>query len=126
MTTQMRDADMPLLDRIDAAIKRVTSGQGQMRVPVEATDPDMVLFACKLEIERLRAGNAGMTETIEWTPVAEKQPAFGKTVLVCINEDPDATDVGWFDGEHWIGFEDGTFAPGEVTHWAEKPKGPGA
>jgi hypothetical protein len=31
MTTQMRDADMPLLDRIDAAIKRVTSGQGQMR-----------------------------------------------------------------------------------------------
>ncbi len=31
MTTQMRDADMPLLDRIDAAIKRVTSGHGQMR-----------------------------------------------------------------------------------------------
>lgn len=58
MTTQMRDADMPLLDRIDAAIKRVTSGHGQMRVPVEATDPDMVLLACKLEIERLRADAA--------------------------------------------------------------------
>ena len=52
---KMRDADMPLLDRIDAAIKRVTSGQGQMRVPVEATDPDMVLLDCKREIEQLRA-----------------------------------------------------------------------
>lgn len=48
---RMRDADMPLLDRIDAAIKRVTSGQGQMRMPVEATDPDVVLGDAKTEIE---------------------------------------------------------------------------
>lgn len=68
MTTQMRDADMPLLDRIDAAIKRVTSGQGQMRVPVEATDPDMVLFDCKREIEQLRAA-------IEAAEGAQPEPA---------------------------------------------------
>ena len=52
--SKMRNGDMPLLDRIDVALRRVTSGQGQMRVPVEATDPDIVLADCKREIERLR------------------------------------------------------------------------
>jgi hypothetical protein len=52
--SKMRDGDMPLLDRIDVALRRVTSGEGQMRVPVEATDPDVVLHDCKREIERLR------------------------------------------------------------------------
>ena len=51
--TTMRDADMPLLDRIEAAIRRVTSGSAQMRVPVEATDSDIVLADCRKEIERL-------------------------------------------------------------------------
>lgn len=79
MTTQMRDADMPLLDRIDAAIKRVTSGQGHLRVPVEATDPDMVLLDCKREIEQLRAA----IEAVESAPpVGElyQHPETGKTV----------------------------------------------
>jgi hypothetical protein len=53
--SKMRNGDMPLLDRIDVALRRVTNGEGQMRVPVEATDPDVVLFDCKREIERLRA-----------------------------------------------------------------------
>lgn len=52
--SKMRDGDMPLLDRIDVALRRVTNGEGQMRVPVEATDPDVVLFDCRREIERLR------------------------------------------------------------------------
>ena len=34
-------ADM--LERIDAAIKRITSGHGLMRVPPDKTDPDLVL-----------------------------------------------------------------------------------
>ena len=53
--SKIRDGDMPLLDRVDAALRRVTNGEGQMRVPVEATDPDVVLFDCKHEIERLSA-----------------------------------------------------------------------
>ena len=57
MTTEkkMKDADMPLSDRIEAAIKRVTTGYGQMRVPVEATDPDVVLFDCLAELDAARA-----------------------------------------------------------------------
>jgi len=122
MTTQMRDADMPLLDRIDAAIKRVTSGQGQMRVPVEATDPDMVLLDCKREIERLRAGNAGMTETIEWVPVSERMPVADETVLIYAPDAFDATCEGWFDGAYW---RDQFASIGlRVTHWAEMPRGP--
>lgn len=51
--SKMRDADMPLTGRIDAAIERITHGQAAMRVPVEATDPDVVLADCQREIERL-------------------------------------------------------------------------
>lgn len=32
-----------LLRRIDAAIERVTSGRGEMRIPADPTDPDLVL-----------------------------------------------------------------------------------
>ena len=49
-------ADAPLGDRIAKAIERVTSGSGLMRVPAEATDPDLVLVACReriAELERL-------------------------------------------------------------------------
>ena len=48
MTTKMRDSDLPLAARIEAAMQRVTSGQGQMRIPPEATDPDMVLGDCMM------------------------------------------------------------------------------
>ncbi len=51
---KMRDGDMPLLDRIEVALRRVTNGEGQMRVPVEATDPDVVLFDCKNELAYLQ------------------------------------------------------------------------
>lgn len=53
--SKMRDADMPLVERIGAAIERIAHGQAAMRVPVEATDPDVVLADCQREIERLTA-----------------------------------------------------------------------
>lgn len=42
-----------LIERIDAAICRIANGEGTMRVPVDETDPDMVLADCQKEIERL-------------------------------------------------------------------------
>lgn len=52
---QMRDSQMPLVERIDAAINRITHGDCNMRIPVEATDPDIVLADCKSEIALLKA-----------------------------------------------------------------------
>jgi hypothetical protein len=46
---------MTLNERIDAAIKRITSGHGAMRIPAEDTDPDLVLMECRDEIAALRA-----------------------------------------------------------------------
>ncbi len=44
---------MPLIERIELSIKRITSGHGQMRVPPDATDPDLVLADCLSEITNL-------------------------------------------------------------------------
>lgn len=63
--SKMRDADMPLTERIEAAIERITHGQAAMRVPVEATDPDVVLADCQTEIERLRAGLRAVSDLID-------------------------------------------------------------
>lgn len=56
MTTKMRDSDLPLAARIKAAMQRVTSGRGQMRIPPEATDPDIVLGDCMMALDYYRAG----------------------------------------------------------------------
>ena len=53
MTSKMRDSELTLTERIDAALRRVTSGEGTMRVPVEATDPDIVLADCRLAVTAL-------------------------------------------------------------------------
>lgn len=45
----------PLNVRIEEAIKRITSGQGEMRIPCDPTDPDIVLMHCRAEINNLRA-----------------------------------------------------------------------
>ena len=42
---------MTLHERIDAAIKRITSGHGAMRIPAEDTDPDLVLMECRAHID---------------------------------------------------------------------------
>jgi hypothetical protein len=58
----MKDADMPLLDRVEAALERVRNRQGLMRIPVEATDMDVVVSDCREEIKRLRAEVAALKQ----------------------------------------------------------------
>ena len=80
--TKMRDGDMSLLDRIDVALRRVTNGEGRMRVPVEATDPDVVLFDCRAEIERLRAESMAMrNQRDELRIVLDKRPTMNEGLL---------------------------------------------
>lgn len=57
----LKDGDMPLLERIDVALRRITGNEGQMRIPPEATDVDMVLCSCRDRIAKLEADvhNAG-------------------------------------------------------------------
>lgn len=71
--SKMRDGDMPLLDRIESAMRRVTNGEGQMRVPVEATDPDVVLYDCKREIERLMGWEGAAREWLDKTEWVQEQ-----------------------------------------------------
>ena len=74
----MKDADMPLLDRIEAALARVRSRQGLMRIPVEATDMDVVVSDCREEIKRLRAELVALKASDPlaemWAALAEYQP----------------------------------------------------
>ena len=51
----MRNSGMPLDERIGEALRRVTSGEGTMRVPAEATDPDLVLVDCRMALDYYRA-----------------------------------------------------------------------
>jgi hypothetical protein len=45
-----------ILEAVEAAILRITSGQAPMRIPAEpAADPDLVLARCGMEIRSLRA-----------------------------------------------------------------------
>lgn len=56
---------MELIERIDAALKRLTDGHAPMRIPASQTDVDLVLADAKREIARLNQ------ERNEW---AEKEP----------------------------------------------------
>lgn len=56
MTSRMRGSELTLSARIDAALRRVANGEGSMRVPVEATDPDVVLSDCMKALDYYRAG----------------------------------------------------------------------
>ena len=60
-----------LMPRIGAAIKRVTSGHGAMRIPAHKEDPDLVLADCALsipllclEVEQLRSLNQTQSDSI--------------------------------------------------------------
>lgn len=61
----MRDADMPIAERIKAATERIASGVDSLRVPVEATDPDIVLHDCRVLIERQAAELAALRSDAE-------------------------------------------------------------
>jgi hypothetical protein len=52
---EMKDHNVPLLERIDRSINRIERGNGHMRVPAEATDPDVVLDDCRKRIKQLEA-----------------------------------------------------------------------
>lgn len=84
--SRMRDSDLTLAKRIDAAMYRITHGGGHMRVPVEATDPDIVLSDCTKALDYYRAGLEQRAPT--WVPcrVLLKSPVrgdypFGHTTL---------------------------------------------
>ena len=70
--SRMKDADLSLLERIDLAMDRITSYQAAMRIPVEATDPDVVLADCKdciaaleAQAQELKEENASLRTRIE-------------------------------------------------------------
>ncbi len=52
-TSDLKDGHLPLVERIDEALRRVKMGLGPMRVPVEATDIDIVLYNCRDRITEL-------------------------------------------------------------------------
>lgn len=54
-----------LRERIDAAIKRITSGSAPMRVPAENTDPDLVLADAKTALEAQAAEIAHRKSTFD-------------------------------------------------------------
>jgi hypothetical protein len=60
-----------MVERIDAAIKRITSGQAPMRIPVDQTDPDIVLADCRSLIERM-AKKRKVREATDWLPLPPK------------------------------------------------------
>jgi hypothetical protein len=78
----MKDADMPLLDRIEAALDRIQNRQGLMRIPREATDIDVVVLDCGDEIKRLRAEVAALKANDPlaemWRELSEYQPQADK------------------------------------------------
>ena len=53
-----------LTERIDEAIRRISEGSGLMRIPVDQTDPDMVLGDCKARIAALEAENARLKRSL--------------------------------------------------------------
>lgn len=63
-TSDLIDGNLPLVERIDRALRRVTNGEGQMRVPVEATDVDIVLHNCRDRIAELEAELASKDQRI--------------------------------------------------------------
>lgn len=54
-----------LRERIDAAIKRITSGSAPMRVPADQTDPDLVLADAKTALEAQAAEIAHRKSTFD-------------------------------------------------------------
>ena len=78
----MRDAGMPLPERINAAIDRIAHGNGHMRVPVEATDPDIVLGDCRVELESQAAEIADLKRIR--AAVIAAQPAQAEPVAEAV------------------------------------------
>ena len=73
-----------LAQRCDASITRITSGLAPMRVPVDETDPDVVLAECQKVIASLAVAEqaAGVTveELTEWLDKATEDGLTAMTV----------------------------------------------
>lgn len=99
-TSDLIDGHLPLVERIDAALRRVKMGLGPMRLPVEATDVDIVLHNCRdritvleSEVEQLGMAcgmayalpGAGNIEVDPLRPVAKMQE-IAAAVLAAFNQ----------------------------------------
>ena len=83
-TKDLRDGHLPLIERIDVALRRVTNGEGQMRVPVEATDPDIVLHNCRDHIVDLKSQlSTQADEMIRFTNLANDYAAVSQQLARC-------------------------------------------
>lgn len=51
----MRGSHLSLEERAKAAVERIKQGAGAMRIPAEATDPDIVITAQRSRIQTLEA-----------------------------------------------------------------------
>ena len=78
-------ADM--LERIDAAIQRITSGQGCMRVPPDKTDPDLVLA----DIRKLIKSSQPASKP--WVGLTDEEIQD----LSYLSQKIDASNSEWFD-----------------------------
>lgn len=59
-----------LRERIDAAIKRITSGSAPMRIPADQTDPDLVLADAKIALDAQAAEIARLRKALKDLMVA--------------------------------------------------------
>lgn len=66
MHPQMRDSQMSIDERISRAHDRISKGYCNMRIPAEATDPDIVLHDCAEELRRLRSEIALRDRALQW------------------------------------------------------------
>ena len=80
-----------LIDRIDAAISRITTGQCTMRIPVDDTDPDIVLLDCKSELTAILAA-LSEKEQVGQEPVEFDYPDYSYEGMGCGLEDRNITD----------------------------------
>jgi len=95
----MRDANMPLAERINAAIDRITHGSGHMRVPVEATDPDIVLSDCRRALESQAAQIAALTAERDALRADAERYRAAK-----VNGSHNIAVCEW-DGDEWVALD---------------------
>lgn len=90
LSSKLRDGDLPLEERIRIALRRATNGEATMRVPAEATDPDIVLSDCLDALVEIKAELATL-KTLR--PRAEHDGRTLVHVWQKVNH--------WFGGSHW-------------------------
>lgn len=86
-----------LNERIESALDRIKNGNGQMRIPADPTDPDLVLVACQERIAALESELAQARQQLS-EPI--------DMLLLCPNcglqhvDAPDERTPGWTNPPH--------------------------